>query len=137
LLLFFTPPVDSGRVDQVSVDLLLGRRFTRFKQPPGWVTSIRSDPSIWASSDIWDHQEIDAYILQPGKFVLAQTLETVCLPNDLARLIEGRSSYARLGIGIHLTAPKIDPGFSGTITLEILNHGSFPVELRAGVDKPA
>ena len=69
--------------------------------------------------------------------MLAQTLETVCLPNDLARLIEGRSSYARLGIGIHLTAPKIDPGFSGTITLEILNHGSFPVELRAGVDKPA
>ena len=33
-------------------------------------------------------------------------------------LVEGRSSWARVGISIHVTAPKIDPGFDATITLE-------------------
>jgi deoxycytidine triphosphate deaminase len=47
-------------------------------------------------------------------------------------LVEGRSSLARLGIGIHLTAPKIDPGFKGRITLEMNNNGNVDVELVAG-----
>jgi deoxycytidine triphosphate deaminase len=37
-------------------------------------------------------------------------------------LVEGRSSYARFGIGIHVTAPKIDPGYDNRITLELTNH---------------
>ncbi len=56
--------------------------------------------------------------------------------NKLMGLVEGRSSWARLGIGVHLTAPKIDPGFSNTIKLEISNHGNTPVQLRAGEDSP-
>ncbi len=34
-------------------------------------------------------------------------------------------------------APKIDPGFDATITLEMANFGKIPVELRAGIDEPA
>jgi len=133
----FAPEIPKDRIGQVSVDLLLGRKFTTFKI--GASSSIELDPStIWESGpDIWKDEESDSFVLEPGKLVLAQTLETVCLPNDLAGLVEGRSTYARLGIGVHVTAPKIDPGFQGTITLEMANHGPLPIKLRAGSHKPA
>lgn len=66
-----------------------------------------------------------------------RTLERIVIPNDLVGFVEGRSSFARVGITIHLTAPKIDPGFDGTITLEMANFGRVPVELRAEKDLPA
>ena len=73
--------------------------------------------------DLWTHEEVDTFDIEPRGFVLAQTLERVALPNDLMGLVEGRSSWARVGLSVHLTAPKIDPGFNGTITLEIANMG--------------
>ena len=69
--------------------------------------------------------------------MLAQTLERVLIPSDLVGLVEGRSSWARLGITIHVTAPKIDPGFDAPITLEMANFGRVAVDLRAGIDRPA
>lgn len=135
--LTFDPPVSAGRIAQVSVDLKLGRKFTTFKQPPAYLTSIHVDPSLWSSADLWEHLESDTFRLMPGGFVLAQTLERVSIPPDLVGFVEGRSSWARVGVTIHVTAPKIDPGFNATITLEMANFGRVPVELRAGVDEPA
>ena len=42
-----------------------------------------------------------------------------------------------MGLSVHLTAPKIDPGFIGTITLEIANIGPKSVRLEAENDEPA
>jgi dCTP deaminase len=133
----FNPPVLSENIAQVSIDLHLGRKFTTFKEPPNYLPHIRVDKSIWDSIDLWEPQESDSFILRPREFVLAQTQERVCMPADLVGMVEGRSSFARLGVTIHVTAPKIDPGFEGHITLEMANFGKVPVELRAGVDKPA
>lgn len=133
----FDPLVSSERVKQVSIDLRLGHKFTIFKERPQYLSAIVCDSSLWESVDLWEHQERDSFRLDPGQFVLAHTLETVTLPNDLVGFVEGRSSFARIGVTIHLTAPKIDPGFSGTITLEMANFGKVPVELRAETDEPA
>jgi dCTP deaminase len=133
----FDPPVTEDRVAQVSVDLKLGRKFTTFKQPPSYLPCINVERSLWDSADLWEHREEDTFRLAPGGFVLAQTLEQVYIPPDLVGFVEGRSSWARLGVTIHVTAPKIDPGFNATITLEMANFGKIPVELRAGVDQPA
>ncbi len=133
----FDPPVPEERIAQVSIDLFLGRRFTTFKQPPGYITSIHMDPSLWDSEDLWEHTETDIFVLEPNQFVLAQTLERVRIPNLLMGLVEGRSGFARLGVTVHATAPKIDPGFHAPITLEMANFGKLAVELRAGIDKPA
>lgn len=132
----FDPPVDPARIQQISVDLLLGRRFAKFKEKQGYLAAVHLDNSIWNALDIWEEFEGD-YTLKPKEFVLAQTLERVSIPNNLAGMIEGRSSCARLGLTTHLTAPKIDPGFEGPITLEIANLGSLPIQLRAGVEKIA
>jgi dCTP deaminase len=119
----FEPSVSSDRVKQVSIDLRLGHKFTTFKNCPGYLPAIVCDSSLWESADLWKHEELDSFKLEPGHFVLAHTLETVTIPNDLVGLVEGRSSFARIRVTIHLTAPKIDPGFSGTITLEMANFG--------------
>ncbi len=80
---------------------------------------------------------MDSLILEPGHFVLAQTHESITIPDNLIGWVEGRSSWARLGISIHITAPKIDPGFRDHITLEMANVGEKAVELRAIEDEPA
>jgi dCTP deaminase len=129
--------VSPEQVAQVSIDLRLGRKFSIFKEQPAYLPAIRIDPSLWGSSDLWQHYEQDEFRLLPGAFVLAQTLERICIPPDLVGLVEGRSSWARVGITIHVTAPKIDPGFDAPITLEMANFGRVAVDLRAEIDRPA
>ena len=67
--------------------------------------------------------------------VLALTEERIVLPemSRLAARVEGRSSLARLGLAVHLTAPIIHAGFRGRITLEITNQGTIPIRLRPGL----
>ncbi len=70
------------------------------------------------------------FILEPGVFVIASTAESVELSRALAARIEGKSSLARFGVQVHLTAPKIDPGWRlNKITLEIINLAQFRVAL--------
>jgi dCTP deaminase len=72
--------------------------------------------------------EMQPYHLKPNQFILAQTFERIELPIGnsspcLAARIEGKSSRARCGILIHFTAPTVHPGFTGNLTLEIINLG--------------
>lgn len=133
------PSVPDTRVGPVSIDLRLGRRFSRFRtERPAYLPAIHVDPSLWRSNDLWEHfEDLEIFRLEPGAFVLAHTLERVRIPDDVVGLVEGRSSFARVGITVHVTAPKIDPGFDGTITLEMANFGTVPVDLRAEIDEPA
>ena len=55
------------------------------------------------------------------------------MPLDLSGRVEGRSRLARLGVGVHITAPKIDPGFRNRITLEMYNLGPWTIELTGGM----
>jgi deoxycytidine triphosphate deaminase len=48
------------------------------------------------------------------------------------QLVEGRSTFAEFGIGIHVTAPKIDPGYNNRITLELTNHSQATWKIFAG-----
>lgn len=74
----------------------------------------------------------DSYVLQPGEFLLGSTVERFCLPNNMVARLEGRSTYGRLGLMVHITAGYIDPGFRGDITLEFYNSGPRPILLTAG-----
>ncbi|MGA2048680.1 MAG: dCTP deaminase [Terracidiphilus sp.] len=77
----------------------------------------------------------DGYVIKPHEFVLGWTEENIELPihSRLAARVEGKSSLARLGIGIHVTAPTIHAGFRGPIQLEICNHGVLQVKLMAAM----
>jgi dCTP deaminase len=75
----------------------------------------------------------EPYVLHPGEFALASTLEFIRLPADLAVRLEGRSSWGRVGLQIHSTAGFVDPGFAGTITFELSNIGKVPIPLYPGL----
>jgi dCTP deaminase len=85
------------------------------------------------------------YDLKPGDFVLGWTVERIKLPHRsrVAARVEGKSSLARLGMGIHITAPTIHAEFGydpnapqekgNPIQLEIWNVGQLTIRLVAGM----
>ena len=74
-------------------------------------------------------------LIRPGELLLGITLEHVHLPADaaIAARVEGRSTLARMGRAVHLTAPTIHASFRGNIALEMTNHGPLPIRLRPGL----
>jgi dCTP deaminase len=135
--LAFDPKIDLGSVKQCSIDLRLGRTFTVFKKE-GHVGAYRlqNARALFEKADLWEQHEEEFLTLRPGRMVLAQSVERVHLSNDLMGLVEGRSSWARFGVGVHITAPKIDPGYGQPITLELFNLSEAAYELQPEVDQP-
>lgn len=108
------PLPDDRRIQPASVDLLLGNEF----ELDGWKTCTMSEGGI--------------FFLEPGEFALAHTVETICLPTDLAARVEGKSTFGRRGLLIHATAGFIDPGFRGQVTLELANIGQMSIGIQVG-----
>ena len=73
------------------------------------------------------------HVLKPNTLIIGYTHEVISLPKHLGARIEGRSRYARLGISIHATAPTVQPGYSGSLALEINNVGPFEIHLKPGL----
>ena len=70
--------------------------------------------------------EGESFVIHPGEFCLGRTLEWVELPDDIVARIEGKSSLGRLGLIVHATAGFCDPGWKGTLTLELNNLTRVP-----------
>lgn len=137
------PLPDLANYSSTSVDLTLDSRLTLFKDPKAGM-NICIDPSQvgYSHEDVLAEtttpQEIDGtngFDFQPSQMILAWTREFVELKyqSRIAARVEGKSSLARLGIGIHLTAPTIHAGFAGQIRLEMVNHNKLPIKLRTGM----
>lgn len=75
----------------------------------------------------------EAFIMRPGEFCLATTVEHLEIANDLLGRLEGRSSLGRLGIIVHSTAARFDPGWNGKPVMELGNIGVMPVALYPGM----
>ncbi|MEC4866928.1 MAG: dCTP deaminase, partial [Jaaginema sp. PMC 1078.18] len=69
--------------------------------------------------------------IKPGEIVLTETLEKIEMPACISGALKGRSSFARLGISIHCTGDYINPGYQGSMPLQIINHSPIPVKLYA------
>ena len=121
-----------------SVDLRLDVRFRVFEhsQHP-FIDLATTHDSVYAMSERLMREikleEGGAFILHPGELALGVTIERISLPDDMAGWLDGRSSLARLGLMVHITAHTIDPGWDGRITLEFYNSGRFPLALRSGM----
>lgn len=124
----------SKQVGTTSIDVRLGTCFQVFHpNRHGIVDYADNDKQNMANLSQKINVDIaDGITITPGQFLLGHTMEYVKLPNYLCGSLEGRSSFARLGIEIHMTAGFIDPGFEGVITLEIYNAGPIAVKLYPG-----
>jgi len=133
------PRPDDSRISGVSVDLRLGDRFRVFSshQTP-YIDLSGSREEVNAAVEKVMSDEIvvgedERFVLHPGELALGITLESITLPDDLVGWLDGRSSLARLGLMVHVTAHRIDPGWSGNIVLEFFNSGKLPLALRPGM----
>jgi dCTP deaminase len=141
--LIIEPLPQAESIGTSAVDLTLGHEFKRWTKPPGGVAMV-VDPS---AADFNFSTVAKAYLeeippnadgsitLSPHEFALGITAEKVQFPAEtrLAARVEGRSTLARLGVGVHITAPTIHAGFRGQITLEITNQGVLPIKLKPGL----
>ena len=78
----------------------------------------------------------EQFYLHSGEFVVARTLEVVKIPAHLVASVEGRSTYARMGVSMHQSAPWIHPGFQNHIKLEIMNNGPAVIQLTPKIERP-
>lgn len=113
----------------VSLDLRLSSEFMVYRTTSRPFIDVKDPSTFEGLTELVVKKPGEHFIVHPGEFVLGSTVELVELPCDLAARLEGKSSLGRLGIVIHSTAGKVDPGFKGRITLEISNIGTLPVML--------
>jgi dCTP deaminase len=124
-------PWDPALVQPASVDLRLGNSFRVFHNHRVTAIDLRDPPTNLTEEVVIEPG--DPFAIHPGEFALGRTLERVELPDDVVARIEGKSSLGRLGLIVHATAGFVDPGFKGTLTLEITNLTRVPIKLYAGL----
>ncbi len=117
-------PLEERQIQPASVDIRLGSTFSIVEDLSTGVISLENAAG-------YKTIQTDTYILLPGQFVLATTMEYFELPGNLTAFVEGRSSLGRLGLFIQ-NAGWVDPGFKGEITLELFNANRCAIELKAG-----
>jgi len=134
-----TPRPDNTKISGVSVDLRLGHQFRVFSSHTipyidlsGTKESVNKAVEKVMGDEIYVSDE-ETFVLHPGELALGITLESISLPDDLVGWLDGRSSLARLGLMVHVTAHRIDPGWEGNIVLEFFNSGKLPLALRPGM----
>jgi dCTP deaminase len=134
--------VDDGRivikpwnpelVQPASIDLRLGDSFRVFHNHRAAVIDLRDGPPPGLTEEVQATAQ-DGFVIHPGEFCLGRTEEWVELPEDVVARIEGKSSLGRLGLIVHATAGFIDPGWKGTLTLELNNLTRVPIKLYPGL----
>lgn len=117
-------PLTDGQIQPASIDIRLGDTFSVVEDSSTGIISLENEIK-------YKTIKTDTYVLLPGQFVLATTMEYFELPDNLTAFVEGRSSLGRMGLFIQ-NAGWVDPGFKGEITLELYNANRCAIELKAG-----
>lgn len=117
-------PITDEQIQPASIDIRLGNKFSVIEDDPSGIISL--DKEITYRSF-----ETDEYLILPGQFVLASTMENIKIPDNLTAFVEGRSSLGRIGLSIQ-SAGWVDPGFEGRITLQLYNFNKCAIKLHSG-----
>jgi len=137
--LIITPRPDKNAINGATVDVRLGKKFRTFSEDfKGCIDLSKSKKEIsmiveQAMSNEISISKDKCFLLKPGALVLGITLEVIEVPNTLVGWLDGRSSLARLGLMVHSTAHRIDPGWKGKIVLEFFNCGKLVLALNPGM----
>ncbi len=129
-----TPQPDyKTQLGSCSIDFHLGNKFRVFKHSSYAYIDLKGTVDTDEIMKEIVVPEGEPFIMQPGDFALATTVENLELGDDLIGKIEGRSSLGRLGIIVHGTASIFDAGWTGKPTMELGNLGVMPVALYPGM----
>lgn len=118
-------PFNEKLVGETSVDFTLGEEIRVF---------VKSKDAIDPSKSYKEYTKLvkikNSYTIKPREFIHGVTHESVELPDNICAWIQGKSSLARLGLMVHITASLMHPGSKGRQVLEIVNLSPKPIILR-------
>ncbi|NYZ76266.1 dCTP deaminase [Candidatus Micrarchaeota archaeon] len=123
-----TPAPKKEQIGPASIDLTLSNEFWKPKKK-----IHKIDISKVGFSDVMEGFTAAAVELKPGDMILGKTVERIELPANISGRLEGRSSFARLGLAIHVTSSFIQPGSRNHQILEIVNFSKQKILIRAGM----
>lgn len=131
--LIVTPLMSPSQIGPASIDIRLGNDFVITRR--GNLPYIDPAQEGGQGKNFQTRHYInfgDKFYLHPHELVLAGTLEYFRFPENVSASVTSRSSWGRAGLVI-ATATAIHPGFTGTITLELVNLGEVPLVLYPGL----
>jgi dCTP deaminase len=123
-------PLDETAIQPASLDVRLDRGFRVFNTSRPYV-DVREP--VDELTDLLEIDDDEPFVIQPGTFCLASTIETITIPDDIVARVDGKSSLGRLGLLVHATAGYVDPGWTGKLTLELSNQSQMPIALYYGM----
>lgn len=116
-----------------SLDLHLGNSFKTFKPSRYPYLDLKRTTNFDDLMEDIDVPDGSPFVIQPKEFVIAVTQEELILPADIMGRLDGRSSLGRLGLVVHSTAGRFDPGWRGKCVMEFGNLGIMPIILYPGM----
>lgn len=126
-------PDMSKHLGPCSVDFRLGNLLRVFEYTKHAVIDPRQKEVFDKVSKEITIADGEQFIIHPGELIIASTMEWLEISNDLVARLEGRSSLGRIGVVVHSTAARFDPGWVGRPVLELGNLGRIPVALFPGM----
>lgn len=135
--LIITPLLEPEEsIDSCSIDIRLGNEFIVMRKQSFPNLDLNDQEAL--KTNIGKYQEEirknfhEQFILHPRQLIIGSTFEYIKMPTDLMCHVVGKSTWGRMGL-IIATATKVDPGFRGCVTLEIINEGEIPIILYPGI----
>lgn len=127
--LIITPRPALESIEGVTIPLHLADEFIDITEIKGFIDPEQDNNDLFQKDT-----GVTVFYLEPGSLTLAMTNEVVTLPDWLVGRLDGRSRLARLGVSVHITAHRIDPGFHGNIVLEIFNCSRNTIRIEPGME---
>ena len=135
--LIITPLLNPKQdIGPISIDLRLGHQFIIFQRHSFPHLDIQTYESGGEQAETYQKRLIrrhgQGFTIHPGQYVIGSTFEYIQMPAGIMGYVVGKSTWGRMGL-IIATATKVDPGFKGCVTLEIVNDGEVPILLYPGI----
>ena len=129
------PEKYDASIQPCSYDLTLSKEFKQIKKQscvyPNKSYVDLHDPVEYVTIP-YKGGTFDGVVIGAGEFMLGVTNEIVHLPADIGAMLIPRSSFGRLGLSLDF-GNWIDPGYCGTLSIQIFNASPNPIRLVAGM----
>ena len=132
-ILIIPEPDFSEQLGPCSLDLHLGNSFKTFRPTQYPYLDLKRKMNFEEMMEEVVVEDNSPFIVQPKEFIITTTKEEIILPDDIMGRLDGRSSLGRLGLVVHSTAARFDPGWKGKAVMELGNLGIMPIILYAGM----